>query len=253
MLILLSPAKTLEDSPATIDTTQARLLDRSAELVEILKGKSSAELSHLMSISDKLAEQNFERYQRYEEPFTDDNAAAAILTFKGDVYQDLDANDFSEEEMNFANWQLRILSGLYGILRPRDLMQPYRLEMGTKLPTERGKNLYEFWGNTITDVINQDLAEEGSKLLLNLASQEYFKSINTEAIQGTVLTAHFKERRKGKYRVVSFNAKRARGKMARLITLEGIRTAAPLKDLVVNDYVYNDELSSETDYVYTKD
>ncbi|CAH1002092.1 Peroxide stress resistance protein YaaA [Neolewinella maritima] len=253
MLILLSPAKTLDMSPVDATVTQPRLLSHTGELADTLRGKSAAELGRLMSISDKLAELNYGRYQDFTLPLTTDRAKAALLAFKGDVYQDLQADDFTERELSFADRQIRILSGLYGILRPRDLMHPYRLEMGTKLRTERGKDLYAFWGDKLTDQLNNDLAEDPTKLVLNLASQEYFKSLQPEQIAGRVLTVHFRELRDGRYKCITFNAKRARGRLARLITLEGITTADPLKELAVNDYVYNDALSEADDWVFTRD
>lgn len=250
MLILLSPAKTLDMSPAPVVGTPPRMLEKTGQLVGILQRRSADELAELMSISDKLAELNYERYQTFSDA---PDGKAALLAFRGDVYQDLEASDFSEREFAFANQQIRILSGLYGLLRPADLMQAYRLEMGTKLENPRGKNLYEFWDGDITDLLNRDLDEEGSGLVLNLASQEYFRSVRTEQLRGRLLTVHFREKRGETYRTVSFNAKRARGRMARLITLEGIRTAAPLKDLVVNDYAYHEALSTEDEWVFARD
>ncbi len=253
MLILLSPAKTLDMSPIDTSATQPRLMAHTEELLNELRPLSPARLGELMSISDKLADLNHQRYQQLSPPFTPDNATPALLAFRGDVYQDLAATDFSERELDFADRQIRILSGLYGILRPRDLMQAYRLEMGTRLPTKRGKTLYDFWGDTLTNQLNADLREEGSNLILNLASQEYMRSLQPERLEGRLLTIHFRELRKGKYRVITFNAKRARGKMARLITLEGITTAHPLKDLIVNDYHYNETESTSNEWAFTKE
>ncbi len=252
MLVLLSPAKTLDMSPVTVEATQARLLDDTEKLLRTLCRKSPTKLRELMSISDQLAALNYQRYQDCILPHTPDNAKPALLAFRGDVYQDLGADDFSEQEFAFADRQLRILSGLYGLLRPRDLMQAYRLEMGTCLPTRRGTNLYQFWGFRITKLLNEDLATDPTGLVLNLASQEYFRSIHPPKVAGRVLTVHFKEMRAGKPRVVSFTAKRARGKLARLITLEGITTAEPLKELLVNDHRYAADLSTADDWVYLK-
>ena len=253
MLILLSPAKTLDYSLVDTRASQPRLLEHTQELTDILRTKSTEELGSLMSISDKLAELNYGRYQEFDLPPAPDRAKPALLAFRGDVYQDLAADDFTERELDFADRQIRILSGLYGILRPRDLMLPYRLEMGTRLKTKRGKNLYEFWGAHLTKQLNGDLAEDESKLVLNLASQEYFKSLQPASIQGRILTVHFRELRNGCYKCITFNAKRARGRLARLITLEGIKTAEPIKDLVVNDYTYNDALSKVDEWVFTRD
>jgi cytoplasmic iron level regulating protein YaaA (DUF328/UPF0246 family) len=252
MIILLSPAKTLDMSPVEGNFSEPRLLGESKTLATILRKKSRSDLQELMSISESLADTNYQRYQEFVVPFTPDNAKPAIMAFRGDVYQDLDAPTMTEAQLDFADRQIRILSGLYGLLRPRDLMQAYRLEMGTRLSNRRGKNLYEFWGDRITKVLNQDISEEGSGLVVNLASQEYFKSVKPGEINARVLNIHFKDEKDGKYRVIAFNAKRARGKMARLITEEGITQAEPLKELVVNDYVYNDALSSGDDWVWTR-
>lgn len=253
MLILLSPAKTLDMTPVAAETTLPRLLEDTKRLAGALKKKSRGKLQDMMHISETLADLNYQRYQDFHLPFTNENAKPAVLAFRGDVYQDLQAETFSPKEMAFANQQIRILSGLYGLLRPNDLIQAYRLEMGTRLKNRRGKNLYEFWGDRITKLLNADLASQGDGLVLNLASQEYFKSVNTKKLDARLLTAHFKEAHNGKYRVVAFNAKHARGRMAQLITLEGITTAEPLKELVVNDYVYSEALSTENDWVWVRE
>lgn len=254
MLILLSPAKTLDMAPVAAATaTQPRLLEETDKLAAALKKKSRAKLQDLMHISESLADLNYQRFQEFELPFTHQNAKPAGLAFRGDVYQDLEAETFTTKEMAFADRQIRILSGLYGVLRPNDLMQAYRLEMGTRLKTRRGTNLYDFWGDRITKILNEDLAAQSEDLVLNLASQEYFKSVQTDKLNGQLLTAHFKEAHKGGYRVVAFNAKRARGRMANLITKEGITTAEPLRELVVNDYIFHEGLSTENDWVWVRE
>lgn len=252
MLILLSPAKTLDMTPAQRPATQPRLLRATEELSGLLRKQSRADLQDLLHVSEKLADLNYTRFQAFSLPFDDNNATLAGMAFRGDVYQGLEAYDFTDEQFAFANRQIRILSGLYGVLRPADLMQAYRLEMGTKLKNQRGNNLYEFWGDRITDVLNEDLAANGDELVLNLASQEYFKSVRPGKLNARLLTAQFKDEKDGKLRIVAFNAKRARGRMAQLITLEGITTAEPLKELVVNDYVYDDRLSSEGEWVWRR-
>lgn len=252
MLILLSPAKTLDMTPVAHAATQPRLLDDTQQLAKVLRKKSRADIQDLMHVSEKLADLNHSRFQEFSLPFTTENAKPAGLAFKGDVYQDLEADTFTEAEYDFANQQIRILSGLYGVLRPSDLMQAYRLEMGTKLKNRRGKNLYDFWGDRITKVLNEDLAASGDDLILNLASKEYFKSVQPDNLNGRLLTVNFKDEKDGKFRIIAFNAKRARGRMANLITKEGITTAEPLKELVVNDYVYNPDLSTEDDWVYSR-
>ena len=253
MLVLLSPAKTLDFSPADTTTTQPRLLDHSQKLVSVLRKKSPADLQELMGISEKLATLNAERYRRFTVPFTADNAKPAALAFKGDVYQGLEADTFSETDLDFAHDHLRILSGLYGVLRARDLMQPYRLEMGTRLVHNGSSDLYEFWGDRITELINEDLAATGEDTILNLASKEYFKSINTDRLNGRLLSVDFREKRNGKYKFITFNAKKARGRLAYLIVKERINDPEALKELVVNDYVYNADRSSEDEWVFTRD
>lgn len=253
MIVLLSPAKTLDETPVHgMHTTQARLLPQSAQLIRKLRKQSVAGLQELMGISEKLAVLNKNRYKAYTESFTEENAKPAALMFKGDVYTGLEAETFSDKEMAFAQKQIRILSGLYGLLRPLDLIQPYRLEMGTSLQQGRHKNLYAFWGDRITALINEDLQANGGDTVVNLASQEYFHSVNTDKLGAPVLNIHFKEDRNGKLKVISFNAKKARGKMAQLIVKEGLSAPEGMKQLVVNDYLYNDELSTENDWVFTK-
>ena len=252
MLLLLSPAKTLDLQPPTGPHSQPRLLAHTQELADQLRDYSPEQLGSLMKVSDKLAALNHERYQNFRQPFTPENASHAVSAFRGDVYQDLEADTFTEEQRTFADRHLRILSGLYGVLRPRDLMQAYRLEMGTRLRNGRGKNLYEFWGGRITKILAEDLGVDGSGVVLNLASQEYFKAVRAANLPGRVLNLHFKEEKNGKLKVVAFNAKRARGRMANLIIREGIVEPEPLKELVANDYVFDADLSSENDWVYVR-
>ncbi|MEM9835549.1 MAG: peroxide stress protein YaaA [Bacteroidota bacterium] len=253
MIALLSPAKTLDYSPVETATTQPRALAKSEKLVKSLRRKSVASLQELMHISENLAKVNKDRYQSFSLPFTEENAKPAILAFKGDVYLGLEADTFEEADLDFAQASVRMLSGLYGLLRPRDLMQPYRLEMGTKLPTRKGKDLYAFWGNDITELINQDIAENEASLVINLASQEYFKSVKPELLNTPVLHIHFKENRNGQYKVIAFNAKKARGRMAHLLVKNRITDAEALKALDVNGYRYNDALSSEWEWYFTID
>jgi len=253
MIILLSPAKTLDFSKSTTEVhSEVRLLSNSKKLVKVLKKKTPAELQSLMSISEKLAEENFERYHNFSTPFTLDNSKQAILAFRGDVYQGLDVDDFTVEDLEFSQKHLRILSGLYGLLRPMDLMQPYRLEMGTKLAQNGSQNLYEFWDTKITKMINKDLKENGGEWIVNLASDEYFKSVKKEQLKGKLLKIDFKENREGKYKTIAFNAKKARGAMSRQIIKYRLIDVEALKSLVVNDYLFNEELSSERHFVFTK-
>ncbi|HKK79135.1 MAG TPA: peroxide stress protein YaaA [Phaeodactylibacter sp.] len=253
MLLLISPAKTLDFGESDFNHySQPRMLDRSQELVDILRGKSEEELMELMSISEDLAELNHDRYQAFHTPFTADNAKPSLLAFKGDVYAGMGADDFTAQEMELAQQQLRILSGLYGLLRPLDLMQAYRLEMGTRLQNEHGKNLYEFWGEEVTKLINEDLREDESKAVVNLASKEYFSAVKPAALEGKLYNVDFKERRKGKYKVIAFYAKKARGMMCRYAIKNGFTEPEQLKGFDMDGYVYNEELSSEREYVFTR-
>lgn len=253
MIVLLSPAKTLDETPIHgIPYTEPRLQPQSVKLIKNLRRKSIAALQELMHISEKLAVLNKERYKTYSETFTEENAKPAALMFKGDVYTGLEAEHFSEEEMAFAQDHLRILSGLYGLLRPLDLIQPYRLEMGTALKTGRTKNLYAFWGDQITKLVNEDLEQAQGDTIINLASQEYFQSVKTEQLNGRLINVHFKEDRDGKLKVISFNAKKARGKMAQLIVKERVTEAEAIKELVADDYVFRADWSTERDWLFVK-
>lgn len=254
MLILISPAKTLDYSETKIkDHSIPRLLDQSDKLVGTLKKKSKKSIQSLMHVSEKIAELNVERYQQYRTPFSPTNSKQAVLAFKGDVYTGMDTESFDNSDLQYAQQYLRILSGLYGILKPLDLMQPYRLEMGTKLKTTRGKNLYEFWKNRITDVINEDLENSDSQLVINLASQEYFKSVNTKKLNKPILNINFKELRNGKYKVVSFSAKKARGMMCHYMIKNRIAEPEHLKGFDYENYTFNDRLSTEMDWTFTRD
>lgn len=216
MLIVISPAKTLDldAAPASLAHTQPKMREKSEELIDVLTTKSPADIEKMMKISPKLAELNVDRYHNWGRPFTKSNAKQAVLAFKGDVYTGLEANNFNDQDFRFAQDHLRILSGLYGTLRPLDLMQAYRLEMGTKLANSKGKNLYEFWGNSITQELNEQLEFISSTTLINLASNEYFKSVKTKDINGDIVTPIFKDWKNGQYKIISFFAKKARGMMS---------------------------------------
>ncbi len=219
MLIVVSPAKSLDySSPVpTRKHSQPRMLEEASSLVKVMRQKTPDEIAALMGISPALAELNFERFADWEAPFAAGDARPALLAFSGDVYQGMDAaNTFTERDYTHSQKVLRILSGLYGVLRPLDLMQPYRLEMGSKLTTERGRNLYEYWGDRITDALNADLAASpGPAVVLNLASNEYFRSVNVSRLQGRLVTPSFLDGRNGaEPAMISFFAKRARGAMA---------------------------------------
>lgn len=254
MIILLSPAKTLDYSETTLGThSTPRLLSDSDKLVKVLKKKKAEDIKTLMKVSDNIANLNVERYQQFSTPFTTDNAKQSILAFKGDVYIGLEANTFDDADHEFAQEHLRILSGLYGILRPKDLMQPYRLEMGTKLKTAKYKNLYEFWDNRITKLINEDLRATAGNVIVNLASKEYFHSVKTDKLEGDLLHIHFREKRGDKYKVIAFNAKKARGAMAKQIIKYKITNKEHLKSLEINGYIFNEGMSDDSNYAFIKE
>ena len=254
MLVVISPAKNLDyqSELATQKFSQPELLDHSQVLIDECVKLSPAEIASLMSISDKLAGLNAARFAQWQQPFTNENARAAVLAFNGDVYTGLDAATLSEKDFDFAQKHLRILSGLYGVLKPLDLMQAYRLEMGTKLANERGSNLYQFWGEIITNKINGALAEQGDDILINLASNEYFKSVKKKALAANIITPAFKDWKNGQYKMISFYAKKARGLMARYIIENQITSLEQLKSFDSAGYQYSEELSKGNDWVFTR-
>jgi hypothetical protein len=255
MLIVISPAKSLDfKSPSKIsDYTIPELLKESEKLVSRLKTISPKQLSKLMEISADLGELNFNRYQEWQTPFTSENAKQAILAFNGDVYQGLDAATLSEDRLLLAQSKLRILSGLYGVLKPLDLIQPYRLEMGTKLKYYKSKDLYAFWNPLITKIINQAVTESGSEVLVNLASVEYFKSIDKKKLTAEIVTPDFKDLKNGSYKMISFFAKRARGLMTRFILENNITEPADLLAFNSEGYAFNPRLSKPGNPVFTRE
>jgi cytoplasmic iron level regulating protein YaaA (DUF328/UPF0246 family) len=254
MIIILSPAKTLDfTTPTTIaEHTQPALLDQSQLLIRQLRKLSPVDISKLMSISDQLAVLNATRYAEWTLPFSPDNAKQALLAFNGDVYEGLDAATLAPADLKFAQTHLRILSGLYGLLRPLDLMQPYRLEMGTRLVNPRGKDLYAFWGERIADALNALLLETKSNALINLASEEYFKSVKPKALAVPVIQPVFEDWSAGKFKVVSFYAKRARGLMARFAIQQRMKAPAGLKKFSGEGYCYDAEASTEKHWVFRR-
>lgn len=252
MLVVISPAKNLDyDSPLpTAEYSQPRMLERAQELVDRCQALSPMQLSELMKISDKLAGLNAARFAEWHTPFTPNNARPAIYAFDGDVYSGLAAEKLSAESIAYAQEHLRILSGLYGVLRPLDLMQPYRLEMGTKLDTSRGRNLYEFWGDEITDMLNEDLETIDSELVINLASHEYFSSVQTKRLKAQIVTPVFKDEKNGEYKVISFWAKKARGMMARYIMTEQPKSVAELRQFNAGGYRFNADESTDSELVF---
>jgi len=254
MLIVISPAKKLDyDTPAKVSTaTTPDYMKDSAQLINRLRHYSAHDLAELMKLSMNLAELNFDRYEAWKPKATKTNAKQAILAFKGDVYQGLDAESLSAADLKFAQNHLRVLSGLYGQLRPLDLMQPYRLEMGTKLETDRGKNLYEFWGSTITEGLNKQLKKIKSDVLINLASNEYFKSVKPKEIIGEIITPAFKEYKNGDYKMIGIYAKRARGLMARYIIQNRLQDPEDIKGFNDEGYKFNKKLSKGNNWVFTR-
>lgn len=253
MLIVVSPAKTLDfESPLPTRTaTTPGFLEDSRELIDQLKLLEPHQVSNLMGISAKLGELNADRFQQWHTPFTTENARQAALAFKGDVYTGLAADQFSEEDFAFAQDHMRILSGLYGLLRPLDLMQPYRLEMGTRFENTRGKDLYAFWGDKLTDELNKLLASDDG-VLVNLASNEYFKAVRRKNLKGTVITPQFKDWKNGQYKMISFYAKKARGLMSAYIIRNRLTQTEDLKGFDYDGYAFNPELSKEKEWVFTR-
>ena len=255
MLALISPAKTLDyETALPTDTyTQPRLLEQSQQLIDVCRKLSATEIVSLMTVSEKIANLNVERFRDWNADFDFSNARQALFAFKGDVYTGLDAYHLKDQDINFAQQHLRMLSGLYGLLRPLDLMMPYRLEMGTKLKNSRGHNLYEFWGSIITDQINQDLAEIDAKVLVNLASDEYYKSVNEKKIKAEIVKPVFLDQKNGKYKVISFYAKKARGLMARFIIENQLNKAEDIKAFNTEGYYFDADNSSAKELVFKRD
>ncbi|NKG28932.1 peroxide stress protein YaaA [Erwinia rhapontici] len=254
MLMVISPAKTLDfESPlATKRYTQPMLLDESQKLIAVARQLSPAEISSLMHISDKLAVLNAERFNDWQPDFTPDNARQAILAFKGDVYTGLQAETFSEAAFDFAQQHLRMLSGLYGLLRPLDLMQAYRLEMGIKLANPLGKDLYSFWGDKLTHALNAALAEQGDSVLINLASDEYFKAVKPKLLNAEIVKPVFLDEKNGKFKVISFYAKKARGLMSRYIIENELTQPEQLKKFDVDGYAFDADASKGNELVFKR-
>lgn len=255
MLIVVSPAKTLDyESPLpSQDYTQPELTEHSKLLIDVCRQLTPDDIAALMKVSDAIAGLNVARFAQWSENFTLDNARQAIFAFKGDVYTGLDAATLSAESLQFAQQHLRMLSGLYGLLKPLDLMQPYRLEMGTKLANPRGSNLYQFWGDIITDKLNQAIAEQGDNVLINLASNEYFKAVKTNQLDAQVITPIFKDAKNGQYKVISFYAKKARGMMARYIIDNQVTSVEALTRFTSAGYYFVPQESSATELVFKRE
>ena len=254
MLITISPAKNLDyTTPVPIKkTTKPAMLADSEILACQMKTMAPHDLSKLMGISDKLGTLNYDRYQAWQNPMPKDQTRQAILAFKGDVYVGLNAYEFSLEDFEYAQQHLRILSGLYGLLKPLDSMMPYRLEMGTKLQNERGRDLYSFWGSSITKQLNKQLRSAESDVLVNLASNEYFKSVQTDMLNAKIITPIFKDWKNGQYKVISFFAKKARGLMSAYIIKNRLSKPDQLENFDWEGYTYNDAMSDGGELVFTR-
>ncbi len=255
MIIVLSPAKTLDfETPAiTTEYSQASLLSESELLIEQCQKLSMQEIASLMKVSDKIAGLNVARFADWQLPLTIEHAKQALFAFKGDVYTGLQAETLSSTTLMYAQQHLRILSGLYGLLKPLDLMLAYRLEMGTKLDNLRGTNLYQFWGSLVTNAVNDALQAQGDKLLINLASNEYFKVIKKKELVAQIITPIFRDQKKGQYKVISFYAKKARGLMARYLLENEISDLEGLKTFTLDGYYFVSENSTATDLVFHRD
>lgn len=255
MLSIVSPAKTLDYEsplPEGLEVTWPDYLADSHELIEVLSAKSPQEIAKLMSLSDKLAALNVARFASWKPEYQLPEGRPAIYAFKGDVYTGLAVEQFDHDDLNYAQQHLRMLSGLYGLLRPLDLMLPYRLEMGTELATLRGRNLYAFWGDSLTQGLNQALLEQGDNILINLASNEYFKAINLKKLEAQVVTPQFKDEKNGQFKVISFFAKKARGRMAAWLINERINNIADIRSFDLDGYSFSAELSRGDDIVFTR-
>ena len=254
MLIVLSPAKSLDyDTPAHVETaTEPRFVPQSSELIGILRQKSPQDIASLMDLSDKLALLNVERYASWSPQFTPANSKQAALAFDGDVYDGLSARTLSADDLAWAQDHVRILSGLYGVLRPLDRMQPYRLEMGTALPNAGGRDLYAFWGDRIAESLNADFGDDPAPVLLNLASEEYFKAVCPKALLARVVTPVFEDEKAGKYKIISFYAKKARGLMARWAVTHRVSEVERLKDFDTAGYAFAPEVSKGDRWVFRR-
>ena len=254
MLALISPAKKLdaENEPPLGDFTIPQLLDNSEELVDTVKGLGKGRLKALMNLSDALTDLNHDRFERYATPFTPNNAKQAVFMFRGDTYVGLDADTLTKDDLTYAQHHIGILSGLYGVLRPLDLIQPYRLEMGSKLSTKRGKDLYAFWGSRLTDACNEVTASHENRTVVSLASKEYVGAIQPQGLAGPFVTCHFKEMREGVPRTIGLVAKKARGRMARFMVQNRVENGDDLKGFEEDGYAFAPELSGHEDLVFVR-
>ncbi|HLR17792.1 MAG TPA: peroxide stress protein YaaA [Alcanivoracaceae bacterium] len=254
MFMVLSPAKSLDytsDYPK-LPVSEPRMLQQSQELIDVLAAFTPAEVGSLMKISDKLADLNAARFSAWQQPMQEPEAKPAIYAFTGDVYTGIDVHNLTSQTVEYLQEKLRILSGLYGLLKPLDLIMPYRLEMGTRLENKHGKNLYEFWGSSITELLQKDMAEQGSRTLLNLASQEYFKAVKVKELDASVITPVFHDEKNGVYKVISFHAKKARGAMAAWVAENKVKDAKALQGFDWAGYQYHAESSTPAKPVFRR-
>ncbi len=250
MLLVISPSKTQDFSPpSSLQFSHIRQISEAEQLVELLRAKSESQIASLMSISEKLAKLNYDRFQSFSTPLSLENAKQAILAFKGDVYNGIDASSLTQRDLDFAQKSLRMISGLYGVIRPLDLIAPYRLEMSTKIINGEGNNLYKFWG----DKISQTLNEDESNTIINLASNEYFKAIDKKTLKAKVINIIFKEKKSGSYKVIGIYAKRARGLMTRYAIDNRLVEPEELQYFDVEGYRYNPDSSDDINWIYTRD
>ena len=254
MLVLLSPSKTMafEDDVRADKYTMPAFQQEAEELVEQLRSYSPDDIGELMRVNPKLAKLNFDRFQQYDPDFKHNHARQALLAYRGDVYDGIPVSSYTEEDLDFAQQQVRILSGLYGILKPLDLIQPYRLEMSTKLPNKRGANLYEYWKEQLTDYVNHEIQEGGHEAVINLASEEYFKALDKQALTKPVIAPAFKDQKNGSYKTVAIYAKKARGRMTDFIVRNRITDPDAVQGFDVDGYLYHEVLSSPANPVFTR-
>lgn len=254
MLTLISPAKTLDYQTPLSSTSFSlpQFIDKAHALIKVCRQLSVDDLAKLMSISPNLAKLNHDRFQAWQTEFNFDNAKQAIFAFKGDVYEGIDVRDFTDHDLQFSQAHLRILSGLYGLLKPLDLMQPYRLEMGTRLKNGAHRNLYTFWGETLTDALNEELSQCDDATVINLASNEYFKAIKSDKLNAKIITPLFLEHRNGELKLISFYAKKARGLMSRFMIKNRIDNAQALKEFALEGYSFDKTLSTQNEWVFTR-
>lgn len=253
MIAVISPAKSLDfEKEINVEHTLPRFQNEALELIDVLNGKSEKEVQSLMNISEKLATLNVNRYQSFTKKKDPKESKQALYAFQGDVYQGLEADTFNKEDVAFAQAHLRILSGLYGLLRPLDLIQPYRLEMGTQLQVNGYSNLYEFWNDTIAKTLNKDLKKQGDNILINLASKEYFKSVDLNSLKARIIDVEFLDEKNGEYKIISFYAKKARGMMCKFIVDHKLKDPNDLRGFDYGGYLFDESRSSEDELVFTR-